>query len=185
MARISKINDKVPVIYVGNKVDLRTTNADNEMTNLLKDHFEKFNQVQMGIECSPKLYLNIIDVIVSAQRTVLFPIPPLYDSMEKQLKEDYKRALLRIFRICDKDGDGVMDDQDLIDLQRHVFKQELGVQHITALKQIAVTNEYDEEKASKGIDFEAFKNFMKKYIQKMKGQTCWEILRYCGYDSNL
>lgn len=110
MPRISKIDDKVPVIYVGNKLDLRSTSADNEMKNLLKDHFEKFNQVQIGIECSARLGINIINIINLAQRAVLYPIPPLYDSIEKQLKEDYQRALLRIFRICDKDGDGVMDD---------------------------------------------------------------------------
>jgi Ras family protein T1 len=110
MIRIQKINDKVPVIFVGNKVDLRTSNADNEMRNLLNHHFLDFNQVQMGIECSPKVYLNLIDVIVAAQRVVLYPIAPLYDSMKKQLKPEYERALRRIFRICDKDGDGIMDD---------------------------------------------------------------------------
>lgn len=82
--------------------------------------------------------------------------------MENQLKPDYQRALLRIFRICDKDGDGIMDDQDLIKLQKDVFNQEMNKTNITALKQISVTNEYDEEKAIKGIDFECFKNFMKK-----------------------
>ena len=42
MARITKINDKVPVIFVGNKVDLRQSNADHEMTNLLNHHFSEF-----------------------------------------------------------------------------------------------------------------------------------------------
>jgi hypothetical protein len=37
----------------------------------------------MGIECSAKVYINLIDVIASAQRTVLYPIAPLYDSIEK------------------------------------------------------------------------------------------------------
>ena len=75
----------------------------------------------MGIECSAKVYINLIDVIAAAQRTVLYHIAPLYDSLEKQLKPDYEKALLRIFRICDKDGDGYLDDQDLIHLQKEVF----------------------------------------------------------------
>lgn len=66
MARIQKINDKVPVIYVGNKVDLRSSNADTELKNILSHHFTEFTQVQMGIECSPKVYLNLIDVVVAA-----------------------------------------------------------------------------------------------------------------------
>ena len=169
MPRISKINEKVPVIYVGNKVDLRSSSAEGELSNLLNHHFEQFKQVQLGIECSAKVQLNLIDVIVSAQRAVLYPITPLYDSIEKSLAPDYQRALRRIFRICDTDGDGIMDDQDLIDLQREVFDQNLQKSHITALKQIVVNEDYDEAKAVKGIDFEAFKTFMKKHIQKMKG----------------
>ena len=78
-----------------------------------------------------------------------------------------------------------MDDQDLIDLQREVFNQDLSKQHITALKQIVVNDHYDESQAIKGIDFEAFKTFMKKYIQKMKGQTCWKLLKHFGYDAKL
>ena len=83
MPRIFKINDKVPVIYVGNKIDLRTSNADNDLSNLLNHHFEQFKQIQMGIECSAKVYINLIDVIAAAQRTVLYPITPLYDTIEK------------------------------------------------------------------------------------------------------
>jgi Ras family protein T1 len=66
MPRISKINNEVPVIFVGNKVDLRSSNADNDLSNLLNNHFEQFKQVQMGIECSAKVYINLIDVIASA-----------------------------------------------------------------------------------------------------------------------
>ena len=66
-----------------------------------------------------------------------------------------------------------------------MFDQELQKTHITALKQIVVSDDYDESKAIKGIDFEAFKSFMKVYIQRMKGQTCWKLLKHFGYDSNL
>lgn len=88
----------------------------------------------MGIECSAKMHINLIDIIASAQRAYLYPIEPLYDSLSKQLKPDFQRALLRIFRICDKDGDLLMDDQDLKDLQLEVFKKALHKQHVTAFK---------------------------------------------------
>lgn len=48
-----------------------------------------------------------------------------------------------------------------------------------------VNDDYDEGKALKGLDFEAFKTLMKKYIQKMKGQTCWKLLKHFEYDTNL
>jgi Ras family protein T1 len=44
---------------------------------------------------------------------VLFPISPLFDSIEKKLKPDFERALMRIFRICDKNKDGFLDDYEL------------------------------------------------------------------------
>jgi mitochondrial Rho GTPase 1 len=45
MPRISKINDKVPVIFLGNKVDLRSSNADNGMTTMLNHTFPEYVQV--------------------------------------------------------------------------------------------------------------------------------------------
>ena len=46
MPRIVKINERAPVIFVGNKIDLRNRTADrNEHKNLLNDNFEPFQQV--------------------------------------------------------------------------------------------------------------------------------------------
>jgi len=61
----------------------------------------------------------------TAQRAVLFPISPLFDSLEKKLKPDFERALLRIFRICDKNNDMFLDDNELCEFQAEVFKAEL------------------------------------------------------------
>lgn len=43
----------------------------------------------------------------------MFPISPLFDSHKKELKPEYEKALLRIFRICDKDQDGYLNDYEL------------------------------------------------------------------------
>lgn len=88
----------------------------------------------MGIECSAKGYMNLLDVIFCAQRAVCFPIAPLFDAVKRKIKPEYKRALLRIFRMCDKDKDGLLDDYELQEFQTFVFKAELKKQHITALK---------------------------------------------------
>jgi mitochondrial Rho GTPase 1 len=94
-------------------VDLRSSQHDNDLESLLTPYFLEFKQVEMGIECSAKGYMNLIDVIYCAQRAVLFPVAPLFDSVRKELKPDYERALLRIFRICDKDKDGYLSDYEL------------------------------------------------------------------------
>lgn len=43
MPRIVKINERAPVIFVGNKTDLRSRTVDrNEFKNLLNDNYEPF-----------------------------------------------------------------------------------------------------------------------------------------------
>ncbi len=51
---------------MGNKVDLRSQNADGELESLLTPYFMEFKQVEMGIECSAKVYMNLIDVVYCA-----------------------------------------------------------------------------------------------------------------------
>jgi GTPase SAR1 family protein len=64
--RVIRINDKIPIILVGNKVDLRASHTDSDLESLLTPYFMEFKQVEMGIECSAKGYMNLIDVIYCA-----------------------------------------------------------------------------------------------------------------------
>ena len=141
----------------------------------------------MGIECSAKGYIGLIDIISCAQKAVLFPIAPLHDSISKTLKPGFERALTRIFRICDKDRDGVWDDDELCEFQREVFKSNLQKNHITAFKEVLVLEctDFDEAQSSQGITFEAFKTFMRILIRKLKMEVCWTILRYFNYEDSL
>lgn len=116
LPRILKCNDHVPIILCGNKIDLRSSQQD-ELESLLTPKFIEFKQVEMGIECSAKGYIGLIDMISCAQKAVLFPVAPLHDSLSKKLKPGFERALLRIFRICDKDNDGYLSDDELKDFQ--------------------------------------------------------------------
>ena len=52
-------------------------------------------------------------MIVYAQRAVLHPIAPLFDPATKTLQPACERALKRVFRICDTDGDGILSDSEL------------------------------------------------------------------------
>lgn len=110
---------------VGNKVDLRSSQHEEDLDSLLSPYFMEFKQVEMGIECSAKAYMNLLDVVFCAQRAVLFPIAPLFDSIQKKLQPDFERALQRIFRICDKDMDGYLSETELKEFQSQVFRAEL------------------------------------------------------------
>lgn len=85
----------------------------------------------------------------------------MHDSLTKKLKIEFERALLRIFRICDKDGDGYLSDNELRDFQQVVFKKDLKQHHITAFKEVIIAecSDLDEKESHNGINFEGFKIF--------------------------
>jgi Ca2+-binding EF-hand superfamily protein len=89
----------------------------------------------------------------------LYPVASLFDAINKELKPEYERALLRIFRICDKDQDGFLNDIELMEFQQEVFGTELNKKHITALKEVLINQctDYDENQSHRGVSFEAFK----------------------------
>lgn len=103
----------------------------------------------MGIECSALKSSNVSEIIYCAQKVVLFPLAPLYDFHEKvilsilfylfflqNLTPEFRRALTRIFRICDKDGDTLLKDNELIEIQSDVFKGELTQGDIKGIKDV-------------------------------------------------
>lgn len=99
LPKINEVNEDVPVILAGNKVDLRPNHVESDLESIITPLIINFRQVEMGLECSAKAYLKLIDVFFCAQRAVLFPLAPLQDPITKELKPDFEKALLRIFRI--------------------------------------------------------------------------------------
>lgn len=189
LPKISEINEDIPVILVGNKVDMRPSHFENDLESVITPLIMTYKQVEMGIECSAKAYLKLIDVVFWAQRAVLFPIAPLQDPITKELKPDFEKALLRIFRICDKDFNGYLDDWEMGDLQAGVFNGELLPIHINGLKEFLLqewdNDKFTKEDSAKGLNFEAFKCLQTIFIKKMKLQTTWLILEHYGYNEKL
>jgi len=66
LPRIVKLNDKVPIIICGNKMDLRAQRSEGDLETLLTPNFMEFKQVEMGIECSAKGYVGLIDILSCA-----------------------------------------------------------------------------------------------------------------------
>ncbi|EUC62028.1 Rho GTPase, partial [Rhizoctonia solani AG-3 Rhs1AP] len=98
----------VPVILVGNKIDLRGGEVSNEdLENEVAPIMEEFKACRF-------CHSAIDNLITSA---VLHPTAPLYDSREHTLKPAAVDALRRIFRLCDINKDGVLDTHELNEFQ--------------------------------------------------------------------
>lgn len=73
------------------------------------------------VECSAKQLLNVSEVFYFAQKAVLHPTAPLYDSREHVLKPQCVEALKRIFKLCDTDKDNILNDDELNEFQVRAF----------------------------------------------------------------
>ncbi|THG94031.1 hypothetical protein EW026_g7355 [Hermanssonia centrifuga] len=73
----------VPVILVGNKMDLRGGEVTNEaLEGEVLPVMNEFKEVDTCVECSAKMPLNVPEVFYLAQKAVLHPTAPLYDSRD-------------------------------------------------------------------------------------------------------
>lgn len=115
---IRSLGVNVPVILVGNKIDTRgedfaNPNLEDDVLPIMTD----FKAVESCIECSAKTIVNIFQIFYYAHKSLLHPTVPLYDLKEQSLKPACATALRRIFKLCDGNKDGILDDDELNNFQ--------------------------------------------------------------------
>lgn len=186
--RSQKLN--VPIILVGNKIDTRGGISDPyaaaKMEAFIKPIMDKFREVDVCIECSAKTVSNISEVFYFAQKAVLYPTGPVYDVEAQALKPSAAAALRRIFKICDKDGDGGLNDKELNDFQYTCFNVHLQPQELDGVKKVV-----QESRPTTGLNpdgslsTEGFIFLHTLFVQKGRLETTWIVLRKFGYDDNM
>ncbi|ORX62339.1 mitochondrial Rho GTPase [Hesseltinella vesiculosa] len=173
---IRSLGVNVPSILVGNKIDIR---GDDMTNNNLEDE-----EVETCVECSAKQLLNVSEVFYFAQKAVLHPTAPLYDSREHVLKPQCVEALQRIFKLCDTDKDNVLNDKELNAFQRKCFNTPLqqseldGVKDVVRQHEPTGVNDY-------GLTEVGFAFLHSLFIQRGRLETTWTVLRKFGYGDDL
>lgn len=185
---VGKYNQKVPVIIVGNKLDLIRTNNElsyfTRISKILRPLMRDFPQVQMGIEVSARESKNILEMLYCAQSSVIFPLSPLICPASRELTPKFRKALTRIFRILDVDNNGRLSDQELGALQERVFESDLNPEDLKGLKDI-VKDEAREHYNPRFVTLEGFFTIHRHLLQLMKIKNSWLILKNFGYDKKL
>lgn len=186
--RSMKLN--VPIILVGNKIDIRggisDPNAAAKMEAFIKPIMDIFREVDVCIECSAKTVSNISEVFYFAQKAVLYPTGPVYDVEKQSLKSPAAAALRRIFKICDKDRDGGLNDKELNDFQYTCFSVHLKPKELEGVKKVV-----QESRPTNGLNAdgslsaEGFIFLHTLFVQKGRLETTWIVLRKFGYDDNM
>ncbi|TFK52599.1 mitochondrial Rho GTPase [Heliocybe sulcata] len=175
----------VPVILVGNKIDLRGGEVTNEaLEDEIVPIMNEFKEVETCVECSAKLPLNVSEVFYFAQKAVLHPTAPLYDSRDHVLKPACVNALKRIFKLCDKNKDGLLDDAELNEFQRVCFDAPLQLQELEGIKEM-VREHAEGGVRDNGLTEAGFLYLHTIFIQRGRLETTWTVLRKFGYAEDL
>jgi Ras family protein T1 len=141
--------------------------------------------VETCIECSAKQIQNIQEVFLFAQKAVLYPTAVLYDAASGKLKNDAVLALRRIFKICDRDRDGMLSDAELNHFQKKCFGMGLSESELLGVKEVvteATGNEGVHEDKLTAIGFLYLHHL---FILKGRLETTWTVLRKFGYGDDL
>lgn len=124
-----------------------------------------------------------------------------------QLTDKCKKALTRIFKICDRDNDNLLSDFELSLFQRRCFHMDLESGTLDSLKAVVVKNSNDGLSGNNGhgiyghirleimripfsgedggLTLKGFLILNGLFIQRGRHETTWTILRRFGYDDDL
>ncbi|KAG1751180.1 P-loop containing nucleoside triphosphate hydrolase protein [Suillus lakei] len=175
----------VPVILVGNKIDLRGGEVTNQaLEDEILPIMNEFKAFETCVECSAQLPLNVSEVFYFAQKAVLHPTAPLYDSREHVLKPACVSALKRIFKLCDANKDGVLDAAELNEFQRKCFDAPLQLQELEGIKDM-VREHAEGGVRDDGLTEAGFLYLHTIFIQRGRLETTWAVLRKFGYAEDL
>lgn len=176
----SQGDTRKPVVLVGNKIDLVDYSTIDHVLTVM----EEFNEVESCVECSAKTLHNISEMFYYAQKAVLHPTAPLYIMEEQDLTEQCKKALIRIFKVCDIDGDGLLNDYELNHFQRRCFNAPLQPTVLDEVKAVLMKNTPDGIRDD-CVTLSGFLFLHCLFIQRGRNETTWAVLRRFGYNESL
>lgn len=100
------------------------------------------------------------------------------------LKPACVAALSRIFKLCDVNNDGLLDDNELNDFQRVCFSRPLQSHELAGIKEVIAAEE-ELGVVDGGLTEAGFLALHTHFIQKGRLETTWKALRTFGYGEDL
>ncbi|XP_048336186.1 mitochondrial Rho GTPase 1 [Ziziphus jujuba] len=180
LPKLHQLEVKVPLIVAGCKLDLRDENLEHSMSAIM----QQFPEIKACIECSAYKLIDIPEVFYYAQKAVLYPIGPLFDTETKTLKPLCECALKRIFILCDRYRVGALSDVQLNDFQVKCFGFPFQDSEIRGLKR-TVQEKLPAGVNERGLTLEGFLFLHALYIEKGRTETTWIVLRAFGYNDDI
>lgn len=173
---------QIPVIIAENKIDLFDAGQLNQKRQQIVSLMQQFPFVRQCIKCSAQTMTRVDDVWFKAQQAVLYPLT-LYDLEKGTLTGDCQKALSRIFRMYDRDGDGLLSDVEIDRFQRDTYPVSV-FPDLSAWKKIVsrhVNQALEEGKFTQS----GFLAIFDVLINQNRLDVVWRALRHFGYDDTL
>ena len=179
----------VPVVLAANKCDLSSAGATSTTAQVIEDEMlpvmAEFKEIDSCIRTSAREHHNINEVFFLCQKAVTHPIAPIYDSKESALKPAAVQALKRVFYLCDRDLDGILNDQEIMDFQLKCFEKPLSSADLASIKRSIHRDHGLDGAEMDGIDIEGFLLLNQMFAEKGRHETIWIILRKFEYSDSL
>lgn len=182
----------VPVVLCANKSDLTATTStsavvEEEMLPVMAE----FKEIDSCIRTSAREHHNVNEVFFLCQKAVTHPIAPIYDAKEGNLKPAAVEALKRVFYLCDRDQDGVLNDKEVHEFQLKCFDKPLSDGDLLNIKR-SIRRPVDSgdgilevDDLQCGIDIDGFIQLNRMFAEKGRHETIWIILRKFHYSDSL
>lgn len=171
-----------PIILVANKIDLTNDNESSSasVTAVVNNH----SNIEAYIRVSAFSQENIIELFTSAQKAVAYPLAPLFDPKTRTLTKECKSTLIDIFKICDMDGDNLLNDYEINAFQENCFGVPLQKYALDDLKLIIKQSTTD------GIAHDAITQtgFLFLHILSIESGRhvfTWRVLRKFNHDNQV
>ena len=191
MPSILKVSSSKPVIVVANKVDLLEGEGHEEQNTKLEQMLgrvlSEYMSVEVCLKCSAKTAMNLDKILYYAEKSVIFPVAPLYDRATHTLSDPVKCILRRIFRVFNRSRTLSLSDAELNDFQFTCFNTRMTPAEIANLKGLLQQQGGATclDASTKGITEEGFLHLMKLFVMKDHTETVWTALRHFQYDDDL
>jgi Ras family protein T1 len=174
---------KRPIVLVANKSDT-TVNPNTLVQDTFISRLVSANaQIESCVQCSAKNLKNVPEVFYYAQKSVLYPTSPVYDTDAKQLTPLGAKCFTRIFKLCDGDNDGLLSDNELNEFQLKCFGIKLNAAALQEVKMLL--SEGRDNLANNWITLSGFLCLQALFFKKGRHETSWTVLKKFGYDKNL
>ncbi len=170
------------VLLVGCKSDLRP--ADESLHKAVLPIVKAYPQIETCMECSAKKLQFVGEVFYYAIKAVQYPMAPLYDPETQSLKPLCVRALRRIFLMCDKDKDGLLNDKELNEFQVKCFNAPLQPEELSGVKDV-VKSRLENGLENNHLTFSGFVFLHVLFIERGRLETTWAVLSTFGYGKEL